>query len=300
MTAQRSCDGEDACSKRKVATEFHSHAGFSKILFPIGDVFVTLLPMLNKICFGVVLVSTLTGAFVFAAQQEQAARPLYYDRQITAGDLKDRTLRELTLMRNTIYARAGNPFRKKWLNDYFAAQTWYHALKAIDQSKVTPLDRKNAETIADYEAHLSRSELVDRRTAWRAKTDTPEKSIELRLISERLGEWSGNDEDRTPLEDPTLLDKQLTVEQLSDFSRRDLRLVRNLIYARHGRPFKSDLLKLYFSTLDWYKEDPAYTDARLTPLDKRNINLIRSVEDQLGGPLTDYEHKKEDGWFAAA
>ena len=122
----------------------------------------------------------------------------------------------------------------------------------------------------------------------------------MRLLSTRLGEWSGNDEDRTPLEDPTLLDKQLTVDQLSDFSRRDLRLVRNLIYARHGRPFKSDLLKTYFGTLEWYKPDPAYTDARLTPLDKRNINVIRSVEDSLGGPLTDYQHKKEEGWFAAA
>jgi hypothetical protein len=35
-------------------------------------------------------------------------------------------------------------------------------------------------------------------------------------------------------------------------------------------------------------------------VDKRNINLIRSLEDQLGGPLTDYDNKKEDGWFSRA
>jgi len=233
-----------------------------------------------------------------AAQDE--ARPLYYTREIAPADLNGRSLRELTLMRNTIYARAGNPFRKKWLNDYFSAQPWYHPLKAIDQSKITPLDRKNAEAIANYEASLTRAYLLDRRTEWKKKPDSPERNIELRLLSSRLGEWSGSDEDRTPLEDPTLLDKQLTVEQLSDFSRRDLRLVRNLIYARHGRPFKSALLQQYFGSLDWYKEDPTYTDARLTPLDNRNIKIIRSVEDQLGGPLTDYQHKKEDGWFAAA
>ena len=257
--------------------------------------------MLNKTCLGLlVLLSTIAGTSAPAAPDEQAARPLYYDRQITPNDLRDRNLRELTLMRNTIYARAGNPFRKKWLNDYFSAQAWYHPLKEIDQSKITPLDRKNAEIIANHEAQLTRTDLLDHRTAVQREPDTPEKKIELRLISERLGEWSGNDEDRTPLEDPTLLDKQLTVEQLSDFSRRDLRLVRNLIYARHGRPFKSELLRTYFSTLDWYKADPTYTDARLTPLDKRNINVVRSVEDQLGGPLTDYQHKKEDGWFAAA
>lgn len=236
-----------------------------------------------------------------ARPQGTTGRPLYYDRQITPDDLGDRTLRELTLMRNTIYARAGNPFRKKWLNDYFSAQPWYHPLSAIDQSKVTPLDRKNAEIIANYDGSISRSELLARRQQWLGHgADTPEGKIELRLLSMRLGEWSGNEDDPTPLEDPTLLDKQITVDQLSDFSRRDLRLVRNLIYARRGRPFKSTLLQTYFGTLEWYKPDPKYTDARLTPLDKRNINVVLSVEDQLGGPLSDYEHKKEEGWFAAA
>ena len=171
----------------------------------------------------------------------------------------------------------------------------------LDQRKLTALDRRNAETIANYEASISKDDLLARRKKVQAEgANTPEGQIELRLLSARLGVWSGSGEDRTPLEDPTLLDKQLTLEQLNDFSRRDLRLLRNLIYARRGRPFKSDLLQNYFGTLDWYKADPSYTDARLTALDRRNINVIRSLEDQLGGPLTDYEHKKEEGWFAAA
>lgn len=250
-------------------------------------------------CSTWLLFVTIAVAMMPAAQQE-AGRPLYYDRLITNDDLRDRTLRELTLMRNTIYARAGNPFRKKWLNDYFSALPWYHPLDAIDQSKVTALDRKNAEIIANYDGAISRPELLARREEWKAKADTPEGKIEMRLLSMRLGEWSGSDDDPTPLEDPTLLDKQITVDQLSDFSRRDLRLVRNLIYARRGRPFKSALLQTYFGALSWYKPDPKYTDARLTALDKRNINVVLSVENQLGGPLTDYEHKKEEGWFAAA
>ncbi len=35
-------------------------------------------------------------------------RPLYYAREITPADLVSRTVWELTLLRNTIYARAGN------------------------------------------------------------------------------------------------------------------------------------------------------------------------------------------------
>jgi hypothetical protein len=235
-----------------------------------------------------------------AAQSQEPERPLYYTREITKEDLTGRSLRELSLMRNTIYARAGNKFRKKWLNDYFSAQPWYHPLDKMDESKITALDRKNAEIIANYDAALSKSDLEDLRMSF-SRPETPEEKIELRLVSMRLGKWAGSPEaDRTPLEDPSLLDKQITVDALKDFSRRDLRLLRNLIYARRGRPFKSDLIRAYFEAVDWYKADPKYTDARLTDLDKRNINVILSVENELGGPLTDWEHKKEDGWFSNA
>jgi len=257
-----------------------------------------------------------TGQRTLAQQppQKTEPRPLYYAREITDDDLIGRSLRELTLMRNTIYARAGNKFRKQWLNDYFSAQPWYHALDKMDESKITPLDRKNAQIIAQYDADIPRDELLSMQQALRtenlvqgpdgklaSKPPSPEDKIEFRLISIRLGKWAGPaDAERTPLEDPTLLDKQITVASLKDFSRRDLRLIRNLIYARRGRPFNSDLLKAYFAGVDWYKADPAYTDARLTALDRRNINVILSVENQLGGPLTDREHKREDGWFAQA
>src|SRR5215469_17677501 len=115
------------------------------------------------VCLSGIAATQSAAAWTRAAQQDAASRPLYYERQITPEDLKDRTLRELTLMRNTIYARAGNPFRKKWLNDYFSAQSWYHPLTQMDQSKLTPLDRKNAETIADFDGSISRDDLLERR-----------------------------------------------------------------------------------------------------------------------------------------
>src|SRR6185295_9801072 len=74
-------------------------------------------------------------------------RPLYYDRALKPADLEGRTLRELALMRNSIYARAGHQFRKKWLRDYFTAQPWYKPLAKDDNSKVTKTDRANASLI---------------------------------------------------------------------------------------------------------------------------------------------------------
>ena len=240
--------------------------------------------------------------------QAATNRPLYYERLITQEDLKGRTLRELSLMRNTIYARAGNPFRKKWLNDYFTAQPWYHAAAKMDASKLTELDKKNAAIIVEYETHVPRAELVARKQKLSAKRKggsslSPEETVELQLLIRALGETPDETETQIasdPITDPRLLDKLLTVEQLSDYSRRDLRILRNTVYARRGREFKSVILQEYFGNLEWYKADSKYTDAKLTDTDKRNIKIIMSVENQLGGPLTEFENQKEDGWFSGA
>ena len=107
-------------------------------------------------------------------------------------------------------------------------------------------------------------------------------------------------EDLSPLADPNKLDSLLSANQLATLSLRDMRMLRNTIYARRGRPFKSVLLQSYFAGMDWYTPDDAYSDAKLTAIDRKNIRLIQSVEKANGGPLSDYEHKVEEGWFFAA
>src|SRR5215470_4070960 len=231
-------------------------------------------------------------------------RPLYYDRPLTAADLDGRTLRELALMRNTIYARAGHPFRKKWLHDYFGAQPWYKPLAKDDNSKVAALDRANAKLIAQAEEAPKRPELEKRRDEilgrQRGRTATPEDEVELTILNTRLGQWAAAEADAkppadvSPLEDPSQLDHLITVEQLSNLSRRDLRILRNTVYARHGRPFKSALLQAYFDNMEWYRRDPSFTEKSLTKIDVTNIRLIKSVEDTLGGPMTEDEQRAEE------
>ena len=242
---------------------------------------------------------------VVCGNAQTSDRPLYYEREITRADLAGRTLRELSLMRNTIYARAHNPFRKKWLNDYFSAQPWYRPEKRMDESKLSELDRKNAAIIVEYEVSLPRAELAEHEKALQAKKKadgklSTEDAIELSLLNQTLGESveeAENNEEATPSLDPRILNSQLTLEQLSDYSRRDLRLLRNTVYARRGRVFKSKILQDYFKRKGWYKPDPKYTDTRLTDLDNRNIKIIMSLEEELGGPLTESEDKN---WFVAA
>jgi len=235
-----------------------------------------------------------------------ADKQLYYDRLLTDADLDGRTLRELSLMRNTIFARAGNPFAKPWLDAYFSAQPWYRKADRLDPKKLTDIDVKNAEMIAQREESFGADRLKGERDAILARgaPPSPEDLIELELISVQLGEYVGPAgvarEKRNPLADPSVLDGQLTLAQIQGLSRRDLRLLRNTIYARHGRPFKSPLLNQYFALKDWYEQDDAYTDARLTAVDKRNVQLVKSEEDRLGGPLSEWDHEHEEGWMGGA
>jgi hypothetical protein len=230
-------------------------------------------------------------------------RPLYYARALTPADLEGRTLRELALMRNTIYARAGHQFRKKWLHDHFSAQPWYKPLPKDDNKKVTAVDRANATLIAQAEQGQTRADMKKRRddilARQRAGKATPSDEIEIGLLNTRLGQWVSGEAakppaDVSPLEDPSQLDRLLTVDQLSNLSRRDLRILRNTIYARHGRQFKSKLLQEYFDTMEWYKPDPAFTEKRLTKIDVTNVRMIKSVEDAVGGPLSEDEQRAED------
>ncbi|MCE9577813.1 MAG: YARHG domain-containing protein [Deltaproteobacteria bacterium] len=235
-----------------------------------------------------------------------AERPLYYDRELTDADLDGRSLRELSLMRNWIFARVGNPFRKAWLREYFGKQAWYHAADKADESQLTAIDRANAKRIAAREAGFTPEQLATIKDAIAAKASpSAEEQIELSLVSTRLGTWAGEapaagDAKHTPLEDPARLDALLALDDLANLSRRDLRMLRNTVYARRGRPFKSELLQQWFGDMAWYHADPDYSDTRLSAIDQKNIHLIRSVEDQLGGPLSDHDQKDEEGWFSGS
>jgi hypothetical protein len=236
------------------------------------------------------------------------ARPLYYERALTKEDLAGRTLRELTLMRNSIYARAGQSFRKPWLDQHFRKESWYAPKETPDLSKLTPIDYANAQAIVMHEQDLEEAVLEAMQKELLAKKKagktTPEDDIELELLAVRLGGWTTDlelmPEDLSPLADPTKLDALLTANQLATLSLRDLRILRNTIYARRGRPFRSVLLQDYYAGMDWYKPDESYTDAKLTAIDKKNIRMIMGVEKANGGPLSDYGHKVEEGWFIAA
>lgn len=73
-------------------------------------------------------------------------------------------------------------------------------------------------------------------------------------------------------------DPKLGIDDVLRIPPDQLRIVRNEIYARHGRAFKSADLQAHFGAQPWYSADPAYSDARLTENDKANAALLKSFE----------------------
>jgi hypothetical protein len=73
----------------------------------------------------------------------------------------------------------------------------------------------------------------------------------------------------------------LTEEMLAKVSIADLRLLRNEVYARHGRPFRMDWLAQHFRMYPWYKPRAEYTDAELSPVERANIALITAREQRM-------------------
>lgn len=118
------------------------------------------------------------------------------------------------------------------------------------------------------------------------------QAIELGLISRAMGDFAADEGQREQVGGS--LDKVLSVKELRQLSLRDLRLLRNTIFARRGRPFKSKLLQEHFARMPWYKVDTAYSDKLLTATDKRNIQLIRQVEEEFGGALQDKDFQVEN------
>jgi len=59
----------------------------------------------------------------------------------------------------------------------------------------------------------------------------------------------------------------------------DLRVLRNEMYARHGRVFKDVKLQKYFEEQAWYKANPDFKDDQLNEIEVKNLAKIKEAEE---------------------
>jgi hypothetical protein len=73
----------------------------------------------------------------------------------------------------------------------------------------------------------------------------------------------------------------LSEQMLKGVAIADLRLLRNEVYARHGRIFQTAWLGDFFRSFPWYRPRADFSDAELSPMERANVALITKREQQL-------------------
>lgn len=81
----------------------------------------------------------------------------------------------------------------------------------------------------------------------------------------------------------------LREDTLSDLFTEDLRVLRNEIYARRGRIFKSAELQKYFAAQSWYQPNPDFKDEQLSEIEFQNLALIKKAEETAISKFSEFE-----------
>jgi len=79
------------------------------------------------------------------------------EREISESELYGKSAWELSIMRNSIYARHGYTFKNGKLHDYFSQYAWYHPSEddaATVYYKMSDIERHNVRTIKQYEKSI--------------------------------------------------------------------------------------------------------------------------------------------------
>lgn len=161
---------------------------------------------------------------------------------------------EWRVLRAEVEAIHGKRFSEPWLQQYFDERYWYKPIDKYDPKALSAVEEKNLLTI----------EAAQKKSRKLALAPGDMELFENKLISEQM---------------------------LHGLSLNELRLLRNEVYARHGRKFQAQWLSQYFFSQPWYQPDENFKDEELSGPDKQNVETIvayeKKVHDELGSkPVT--------------
>ena len=138
----------------------------------------------------------------------------------------------------------GKRFDDAWLQQYFDERYWYVPSAHYDAKKLSLIEQKNLDL-------LSTAQKKERKVAL---LPGDMELFENKTISEQM---------------------------LRGLSLHELRLLRNEVYARHGRIFRAPWLQQYFDLQTWYVADENFKDEQLSGSDKLNVETIVRYETRI-------------------
>jgi hypothetical protein len=172
------------------------------------------------------------------------------DRAIPAKKLGKHSGAEWKVLTAEVEAIHGKRFDDEpWLQQYFEERYWYSPNEKYDAKKLSAIERKNLEVLSGAQKRQRRVALLPGDMEF----------FEKRTISESM---------------------------LQGLSLHELRLLRNEIYARHGRMFRAEWLQQYFYSQPWYNPDENFKDEALSGNDKLNVETIVRYENRLHEELS--------------
>ena len=159
----------------------------------------------------------------------------------------------------------------------------FSACAEKSESTESPKVDDQEEKIKDLETKLEQQKEqinLDKEKRLRDELERKEKEIE-ELKNNNLNQsnsFGANFYARGKGKFPEGSERRLSEFDLSRLGSRDLKIMRNEIFARHGYIFKTADMINYFSGESWYR--PLYHDVThmLSSIEKANVNLIKSFE----------------------
>jgi hypothetical protein len=188
------------------------------------------------------------------AQKHDTVQPgdmrLWEDKALTRKKLGTHTSAEWTVLASEIEAIHGKRFDDTpWLQQYFDERYWYRAADQYNPKALNDTERKNLNLI----------ELIRKQQRKVALMPGDLELFENKLIGENM---------------------------LRGLSLHELRLLRNEIYARHGRIFKTMWIQQYFGNQPWYDPKEDFKDEEVSGPDKTNIETIVAYENKLHNSIS--------------
>ena len=183
------------------------------------------------------------------------SKPIHNSQHLTNSDLVDKTRYELWLMRNEMFARKGYRFKSRKLATHFQQQFWYQPTNndssSIFYNQFSNLERYNVKFLYQYEKNKIFTKPVNNQQS--LQYDYPETAI-----------------------------RRLTYTDIVGKSKRELRIMRNEIYAQHGYRFGKSDLRNYFNKKSWYKSSTTngtyLYNSKFTSIERYNVKFIRKYE----------------------
>ena len=171
-----------------------------------------------------------------------------------------------------------------------AADTEYMKKQKQDvESQKDSQEEKSTEESLNIEEFFDFATDSDKNTNVAANAD-PDSDTEVSEADARVYLIQGNEKSSNRYEKADHLSyttvTKYTLEDLSILDSYGLKITRNEIFARHGRMFNDQELQEYFQRQNWYVPQTAsndFDDSCLNEVEKYNIQLISTYEQQAGG-----------------